>query len=292
MPGLKVRLLGPFEVEGLDPHRLGPPKARTLLKMLALARGKPVTADYLIDCLWPEGPPARPSSRLAVLVSRLRSTLGSELARTDAGDALAMDWLDVDAVAELADEADRRLAVGGPSLAKAAATAALALVRGPLLADELEAPWAEPDRAAVGRLVARVRDTAAEAALATGAWADAAELGRQTLEHDPYDEAALRVVMAALASSGRHPRCRPLRRRRPRHRRSGCAGASGCSASWGCTSGEGGTTTGPEQEDQLGAHLRPSSIYGCALASSSSWMWSRSRKVIMADPRPVSLISE
>lgn len=204
VPGLRVRLLGPFEVEGLEPHRLGPRKARTLLKMLALARGKPVTADYLIDCLWPEGPPARPASQLAVLVSRLRSTLGSELlARTGAGYALAMDWLDVDAVAELVDEADRRLAAGGPSLARAAATAALALVRGPLLADELETPWAEPDRAAVGRLVARARHTAAQAALATGAWADAAELARQTLEHDPYDEAALRVVMAALASSGR-----------------------------------------------------------------------------------------
>jgi hypothetical protein len=109
-----------------------------------------------------------------------------------------MDWLDVDAMVELADEAYRRLAAGGPSLARAAATAALALGRGPLLADELEAPWAEPDRAAVERLVARVRHTAAQAALATGAWADAAELGRRALEHDRYDEAALRVVMAAL----------------------------------------------------------------------------------------------
>ncbi|MCA1844508.1 MAG: AAA family ATPase [Actinobacteria bacterium] len=106
-------------------------------------------------------------------------------------------------MAELADEADRRLVAGGPSLARAAATAALALVRGPLLVDEPDAPWAEPDRAAVARLLARVRHTAAEAALATGAWADAAELGRQGLEHDPYDEAALRLVMTALASSGR-----------------------------------------------------------------------------------------
>lgn len=188
----------------MEPHRLGPRKARTLLKILALARGRPVTVDHLIDCLWPEGPPARPASQLAVLVSRLRSTLGPErLARTTAGYSLQIGWLDLDAVAELADEADRRLAAGSPSTARAAANAALALVRGPLLADEVEAPWAEPGRAAVGRLVARVRHTAAQAALATGAWADAAELGRQALGHDPYDEAALRVVMAALASSGR-----------------------------------------------------------------------------------------
>lgn len=51
--------------------------------------------------------------------------------------------------------------------------------------------------------MSRVRHTAAEAALATGAWADAAELGRGALDEDPYDEVALRVTMAALASSGR-----------------------------------------------------------------------------------------
>jgi DNA-binding SARP family transcriptional activator len=45
-----VRVLGGFEIEGVDPHRLGSRKARTLLKVLTLARGRPVSVDHLIDC--------------------------------------------------------------------------------------------------------------------------------------------------------------------------------------------------------------------------------------------------
>ena len=202
--GLRVRLFGTFEIEGVEPQRLGSRKARTVLKILALARGRPVAVDFLIECLWPDGLPSKPATQVAVLISRLRAVLGTErLVRSDAGYALRADWLDVDAVAQLGEEAARRQAMGSHPLANAAATAALTLVRGSLLEDEPESPWAEPDRVAAARLVGRVRQTAAEAALATAAWADAAELSRRVLDDDPYDECALRVIMAALASSGR-----------------------------------------------------------------------------------------
>ncbi|MDQ4131199.1 MAG: AAA family ATPase, partial [Actinomycetota bacterium] len=204
MVGLRVRVMGPFEIEGVGSQRLGSRKARTLLKVLALARGKPVPVDLLVECLWPDAMPAKPATQVAVLVSRLRSVLGADrLVRSDAGYALLTDWLDIEAVAQLGEEAARRSSTGSHALARAAASAALSLVRGPVLEDEPDAPWAEPDRAAAERLVNRVRHTAAEAALATGAWADAVELGRRALDDDPYDEVALRVTMAALASSGR-----------------------------------------------------------------------------------------
>ena len=202
--GLRVRLLGPFEIEGVESQRLGSRKARTLLKILALARGRPVAVDFLVECLWPEGMPAQPAAQVAVLVSRLRAVLGTDrLVRSDTGYALVADWLDVEAVGQLGEEAARRLSTGSHVLARTAANAALSLVRGALLEDEPDAPWAEPDRAAAARLVSRVHHTAAEAALATAAWADAAELGRRALDDDPYDEVALRLTMAALASSGR-----------------------------------------------------------------------------------------
>src|SRR5436190_7869884 len=92
---------------------------------------------------------------------------------------------------------------GSHAAAFAAARAALTLVRGELLADEPDAPWAEADRAAAARLVARARVLSAEAALATGHAADAALAAENALDHDPYDEAALRVLMRAHAAAGR-----------------------------------------------------------------------------------------
>jgi len=205
-PGvLRVRLLGALDVEGVDGRALGSRKARTLIKVLALARGRPVSADRLADALWPDGDaPARPVEQIGVLVSRLRAVLGADrLARTDGGWGLATDWLDVTELETRVEEAGARLAAGSPGAARAAAQAALTLVRGDLLADEPDPVWAEADRAAVARLVARARLVAAEAALAAGDPADAAGAAEGALDHDPYDEAALRVLMRAHTAAGR-----------------------------------------------------------------------------------------
>jgi DNA-binding SARP family transcriptional activator len=201
---LRVRVLGGLEVEGIDPGLLGSRKARRLLKVLALARGRPVTVDALVDCLWPVDAPNRPADQVRVLVSRLRGVLGADrLPRSDAGYALVVDWLDLDALADLVDEAGRRAGTGSFGLARAAASAALALGRGPLLPDEMDAPWAEADRAAAERLTAAARRFGAEAALAAGDLVGAAELAEGALDHDPYDEVVLRILMTALARSGR-----------------------------------------------------------------------------------------
>src|SRR5437879_5829114 len=165
---VRVRVLGGFEVEGVAPHQLGSRKARTLLKVLAMARGRPVAVDELIERLWPddEGAPSRPDEQVAVLVSRLRAVLGSDrLVRTGAGLCLKYDWLDLDALGDLAAEATRRLSAGSFALAGVAAEAALALVRGPLLADEPEAAWVTGERSAAERMIAETRMCAAHAAL-------------------------------------------------------------------------------------------------------------------------------
>jgi DNA-binding SARP family transcriptional activator len=78
---VRLRVLGPFAVEvGGEPSTLPPTagrKARTLLKLLAVEPGRLVPADRALEVLWPDGRPARPAENLAVLVSRLRSWLGS-----------------------------------------------------------------------------------------------------------------------------------------------------------------------------------------------------------------------
>ena len=81
--------------------------------------------------------PARPGDQLSVLVSRVRAAVGTDrLPRTGGGYALRLDWLDVDAAAELVAEARRRLAAAAFAPARAAVDAALALNRGRLLEEE------------------------------------------------------------------------------------------------------------------------------------------------------------
>ncbi len=201
---VRVRVLGGFEVEGLATARLGSRKARTLLKVLALARSKPVTIEFLAHCVWPESLPTRPGDQLSVLVSRLRGALGPDvLVRSEAGYALAVEWLDLDAMAALVDEASRRLAAGLTTAAVVAATAALTLARGTLLPEDGDAPWAEADRAVSARVAAAARRIGADAALAAGDFVGAALGAQQALDDDGFDEPALRTLMVALVGSGR-----------------------------------------------------------------------------------------
>ena len=127
---LRVRALGAFEIDGLSEHAIGSRKARTLLKVLALARGAPVSSDVLVDALWSDGAPAHPADQVAVLVSRLRTVLGADrLRRADAGYALHADWLDIVEFDARADDATARLRAGGFAGASAAALAALQAVQ-------------------------------------------------------------------------------------------------------------------------------------------------------------------
>ncbi|MDQ6721069.1 MAG: AAA family ATPase, partial [Candidatus Dormibacteraeota bacterium] len=200
---LKVSVLGALDIHGVDKHALGSRKARTLIKVLAVARGQPVPVPRLVDCLWPDAPPARPSQQISVLVSRLRSVIGTErLPRSDAGYQLLADWIDLDVANHLASAAARRLAAQNYASARLAADAALALMRGELLADEPDSPWADEERAAVVKLGVEVRRTGARAALAIGDFTGAREMSEAVIAADPYDEGALQVFMAALAHSG------------------------------------------------------------------------------------------
>ena len=99
---LRAHVLGSFEIEGVDIRTLRSRKARTVLKVLALARGQAVSVDRLVDALWSDDPPNQPERELAVNVSRARQLVGAErIDRDDAGYRLAVDWLDLVAVEEM-----------------------------------------------------------------------------------------------------------------------------------------------------------------------------------------------
>ena len=113
---MEVRLFG--ELEALDggvPVPVRGAKQRALLALLALQRGRPVSADRLIDLLWGDGQAANPANALQAQIGQLRRTFGpTAIVTTEAGYALAAGPDEVDVVRfEQLVAKGRRLAAGG-----------------------------------------------------------------------------------------------------------------------------------------------------------------------------------
>ncbi len=196
-----MHVLGELSVDGADVRARLDRKARTLLRLLALARGRPVGTEALVEALWPGQPPARPADQVAVLASRVRRELGREaVEHGDHGYRLAAPT-DLDELEAVVGEVERREATGEDPLPPA--RVALALAHGPVPPPASEVEWALADHAAATRLLRRAREVATAALLDAGAWPEALGLAGEDLAADPYDESAARAVMRAQAMAGR-----------------------------------------------------------------------------------------
>lgn len=141
---MRFGVLGPLEVvdDGGDPVDVGGRQPRVVLAALAAAGGRAVTAEALVDAIWGDAPPTSAIGTLQTYVSRLRRTLSSNgratVALDDAGYRLVLgdeDELDLVLFERSAASAEALLAEGHVEEAQAAFAAALALWRGPALAD-------------------------------------------------------------------------------------------------------------------------------------------------------------
>ena len=209
---VELRLAGAFGVivagRELPPGEVGSRKARTLLKLLAVERRGLLSADRIADVVWAVAgaPPADPGQAVATLVSRLRAVLGPGVIRGGRdGYQLAGEpgvGVDLDAAARYCEHAELRLpAVAAAALAAAGHAAGL-LAAGTVLADEPYAAWADPARTELRVLLRRARLTAAQAALAVGDPDAAARYAEAATADDPFDEAACRWFMSAVAQAG------------------------------------------------------------------------------------------
>src|SRR3954463_1569863 len=98
---LEFRVLGPLEVRrDAAPLPLGGTRVRALLAALLVDVGRVVSADALIDALWPEQAPRDARHALEMTVSRLRGALGSAapVLNRPPGYVLDVDPRTVDAV--------------------------------------------------------------------------------------------------------------------------------------------------------------------------------------------------
>ncbi|MFJ6125646.1 BTAD domain-containing putative transcriptional regulator [Streptomyces griseoviridis] len=206
---MRVSLLGPvtLRLEAGDRPVAGA-LLRGLLARLALSAGRAVRTETLVDALWGTQPPADPANALQTLVSRLRRAVDDPalIEHGSAGYRLVLDPGAVDAVRfeELARSGRRLLTREQHAEAAATLRDALALWRGPALADVRGAPFAgaEADRLEQGRLGALEDRIEAELALDVDPSDLVAELRSLTAEH-PLRERSHAQLMRALTADGR-----------------------------------------------------------------------------------------
>jgi DNA-binding SARP family transcriptional activator len=151
--GVEFRILGPLEVRRDGrPVRIAGAKERALLAILLLRAGEPVSVDRLIDELWGDSPPATARKSVQVRVAGLRSTLGDDVVLTTGDGYLVQprpNQLDLHRFEQRLSDGSDALAAGDHTRALATLDEALALWRGPALADFTYESFAQ---AAIARL--------------------------------------------------------------------------------------------------------------------------------------------
>jgi DNA-binding SARP family transcriptional activator len=141
---LDISLLGPTEVRVSGVSVSLSPLERSLLAVLALAKGTVISTEKIIDSLWADRHPAAPRSRVQGLISSLRRKLGDALVTRHPGYLLESDQTAID-LDECDDLARRARHAGSADETAGYLHRALDLWRGEPL-DGVSAPGIECDR--------------------------------------------------------------------------------------------------------------------------------------------------
>jgi DNA-binding SARP family transcriptional activator len=199
---MEFRLLGAFEVwDNGQPVEIAGQKRRALLALLVLRANEVVRSDLLVDELWGERPPRNAGAALHTHVSRLRKTLGADtIASREWGYVLRASPSEIDL-----RRFDSLLAEAEPLAARQRATKlaeALALWRGPPLADLVNEPALQRDIARLEELRLRTVERRIDADLEAG---DADVVGElETLvAQQPLREHLRWLLILALYRAGR-----------------------------------------------------------------------------------------
>jgi DNA-binding SARP family transcriptional activator len=200
---MEFRMLGPLEVLDADGVvTVGGAKQRALLAVLLLHANETLSADRLMDELWGDELPPTAAKTVQVYISRLRRALGAAgtIATREHGYELRLDpaALDVHRFERGLATGREELAAGRPASAAAALGDALALWRGPPLADLADERFAQREALRLEELRVAALEGLTEAELALGHHAHLIErLERLVAEH-PYRERLRAQLMLAL----------------------------------------------------------------------------------------------
>jgi DNA-binding SARP family transcriptional activator/tetratricopeptide (TPR) repeat protein len=205
---MRFLLLGSLEVHGEHGAvRLGGIKPRAVLAMLLLHANEPVSAERLALALWGEDAPDGAVKTVHVHVWRLRKALGDPglITTTPAGYCLRVrpDDLDAASFERLLEDGRQALADGRAKRAATLLRQALALWRGPPLADLGGEPFARAEIARLEEQHLAALEARIEADLAAGRHAELVGELRQLVAVHPTREGLAARLMLVLYRSGR-----------------------------------------------------------------------------------------
>jgi predicted ATPase/class 3 adenylate cyclase len=206
------RILGPVEAHaGEHELALGGRRQLSLLAFLLVNPNRAVSADTLTDAIWGPDRPAG-DNRLQMAINRLRKALGpvdppnKPRLRTVSGGyllALEADELDAEIFSGGVRAGRAALDDGDPHLAVEHLDAALALWRGPPLAEVAFEDFAQPEIRRLDELHLNALETRVDARLQLGQHREViGELERLAAEH-PTREHLVGLLMLALYRAGR-----------------------------------------------------------------------------------------
>jgi DNA-binding SARP family transcriptional activator len=203
---LEIGVLGPVTAR-VDGEELGVAGARqrALLIALAVDAGRLVPTDVLVERVWNGDLPARPDNALQQQVLKLRRALGeSAVAFEPPGYRLAVEPEAVDATRfEQLVERARGIAGADPQGAEAALAEALALWRGPALAEAAYRDWAAGESARLDELRVQAQELRLEAIVASGRPSEAIGDLEQLVRSEPLRERLWSLLILALYRAGR-----------------------------------------------------------------------------------------
>jgi DNA-binding SARP family transcriptional activator len=204
---VRFRLLGPMAVTRDDGSSLDitAPKRRAVLAVLLLSANREVGSEELASALWGDEPPPAAAQSLPAHVSRLRRELGGGLIQTGAhGYRIRVERgeLDVDEFARLSAAGRAALHEGRFTTASTLLADALALWRGPALAD-VPGEFARRSAGALEESRVTALEDRIEADLRAGRQAQLIPELRQLTAEMPLHERLWQHLMLALYRSGR-----------------------------------------------------------------------------------------
>ncbi|MFD7256613.1 BTAD domain-containing putative transcriptional regulator [Streptomyces sp. NPDC059874] len=208
---MQVGVLGPLDVR-VDgrPVTVGRRHARTILGILLSARGRNVPVDRLVDVLWTQRPPAKPTTSLHSYVSNLRGILEPDrpartpsriLVSSPEGYALRLDDDAVDAWRfESVVSRARALpcAEAGPLLDEA-----LGLWRGEAYGEWGPGSWAGAEIARLDELLLMAHELAMASSLGVGRPHEVVPAAEAHVRRHPLREEGWRLLALSLWATGR-----------------------------------------------------------------------------------------